>query len=351
MKHFTLFTFCLAAAMTFPLASTAQTAGFAEGTLRTAHHHSHIMDSILGRKMGYIIWYPAEAGAALGEFAGNAVWRPVQAAKDAAPIAGRYPVVLMSHGLGGHYRSLAWLASELAKAGAVVVAVNHPNSTVFDFDMQAGLEHWTRPQDLEVALQAVLADPDLGPTLDTNRISAVGFSYGGWTALSMAGVRGNLAGYAQHCQSNPSGHCQDITKRGGNLAALASAQWDGDYRDARITKVVAIDPGLTYGLTATDTKNLTADTLLIQLGQGVDRLDSTDLSDKGSGFAALVPAAHVLEIAPAAHFSMLPLCTEQGAEILKSENDDPVCTDPIGADRAAIHAKVIAATKAHLGLK
>ncbi len=48
---------------------------------------------------------------------------------------------------------------------------------------------------------------------------------------------------------------------------------------------------------------------------------------------------------------MLPLCTENGAAILKYENDDPVCTDPIGADRAAIHAQVITATKAHLGLK
>lgn len=351
MKHFTLFPFCLAAALTCPLASTAQTAGFTEGALRTAHHQGQMMDRILGRKMDYIIWYPAVAGAALGDFAGNAVWRPVQAAKDAAPILGRYPVVLMSHGLGGHYRSLAWLASELAKAGAVVVAVSHPNSTVFDFDMQAGLEHWTRPQDLELALDAVLADPALGPMLDTSRISAVGFSYGGWTALSLAGLRGNLAGYIAHCKTAPTGHCEDIAHRGGDLAALGAAQWDGDYRDARITKVVAIDPGLTYGLTAEDTQNLNADTLLIQLGQGADRLDSTDMSAQGSGFAALVPAAHLLEIAPAYHFSMLPLCTEIGAAILKSENDDPVCSDPIGADRAEIHSKVIAATKAHLGLR
>jgi predicted dienelactone hydrolase len=351
MKHFTLFTFCFATALTAPLALAAQTAGFAEGALRTAHHQGQMMDTIMGRKMDYIVWYPAEAGAEVGEFAGNAVWQPVQAAENAAPIPARYPVVLMSHGLGGHYRSLAWLASELAKAGAVVVAVNHPNSTVFDFDMQAGLAHWTRPQDLTAALDHVLADTALGPLLDTTRVSAVGFSYGGWTALSLAGVRGNLAGYIAHCKAAPSGHCRDITRQGGDLAALEAGQWDGDYHDARITKVVSIDPGLTYGLTPADIQNLNAGTLLIQLGQGADRLDSTDISATGSGFAALVPAADVLEIAPAAHFSMLPLCTENGAAILQDENDDPVCTDPIGADRAAIHGHVIAATKAHLGLK
>lgn len=343
MKHFSLLAFAFGAALSAPYGLAAQTAGLTEGTLRAAHHG--------GSKTDYIVWYPADAQVETDEFAGNAVWQPVMAAEDAPPIAGRYPVVLMSHGLGGHYRSLAWLASELAKAGAVVVAVNHPNSTVFDFDMQAGLAHWTRPQDLAVALDYVLADADVGPLVDTTRISAVGFSYGGWTALSLAGVRGNLAGYIAHCKTAPSGHCRDITRQGGDLAALDAGQWDGNYQDARITKVVAIDPGLTYGLTAADTQNLNADTLLIQLGQGADRLDSTDLSANGSGFAPLVPAAHLLEIAPAYHFSMLPLCTENGAAILLSENDDPVCTDPAGADRAAIHGQVIAATKAHLGLK
>lgn len=342
MKLFSLLAFVFGAALSAPYGLAAQTAGLTEGNMRTTHHG--------GSKMDYIVWYPAGAGAQTDEFAGNAVWQPVMAAKDVPPVAGRYPVVLMSHGLGGHYRSLAWLGSELAKAGAVVVAVNHPNSTVFDFDMQAGLAHWTRPQDLTAALDAVLANPELGTLLDTTRISAVGFSYGGWTALSLAGVRGNLAGYIAHCKTAPSGHCRDITRQGGDLAALDVGQWDGDYHDARITKAVAIDPGLTYGLTLADTQNLSADTLLIQLGQGADRLDSTDLSARGSGFAALVPAAHLLEIAPAYHFSMLPLCTESGAAILKSENDDPVCTDPIRSDRAQIHSQVIAAIKAHLGL-
>jgi predicted dienelactone hydrolase len=332
----------LATTLLAPSILPAQTAGITLGKLRAAHHDGH--------KMAYAIWYPADADAQTEDYAGNAVWQPVQAAMDAAPIAGRYPVVLMSHGLGGHHASLAWLASELAKAGAIVVAVNHPNSTFSDFDMQAGLAHWTRPQDLAAALDYALADPVLGPLMDISRLSAVGFSYGGWTALSMAGLRGNLAGYAAHCATTPSGHCADIALKGGDLSALDAGQWDGDYRDSRIGRVVAIDPGLTYGLTARDAGGLAGDTLLIQMGAGADRLDSTDLSPHDSGFAARVPGAKLLEIAPAYHFSVLPLCTENGAAILADEKDDPVCTDPIGADRGDIHARVIAATRAHLGL-
>ncbi len=89
---------------------------------------------------------------------------------------------------------------------------------------------------------------------------------------------------------------------------------------------------------------------LRQMGRGADRLDSTDISARGSGFAALLPQAKTLEIAPAYHFSVLPLCTDKGAQILLDEKDDPVCTDPVGADRADIHARVIATPKAHLGL-
>jgi hypothetical protein len=39
-----------------------------------------------------------------------------------------------------------------------------------------------------------------------------------------------------------------------------------------------------------------------------------------------------------------------GAVILEEENDDPVCTDPAGTDRAALHGEIIAAMTAQLGL-
>lgn len=324
-----------------PATLSAQTAGVTEGALDAPHH---------ARTMGFALWYPAAADAPTAPFGGNAVFRPVDVAPDAEILPGRYPLVLMSHGLGGHYRSLGWLAAALAERGTLVLAVNHPNSTVFDFDMQAGLQHWTRAADLTLALDHVLADPSFGPLIDHSRISVAGFSYGGWTALSLAGVRGNLAGYRAHCATKPSGHCRDIAERGADLSLLEPALWDDDQSDPRISSVVAIDPGLTYGLTQADVGGVTIPTLLIQLGAGVDRLDSTDMSASGSNLARLLPAARLTEIAPAYHFSVLPLCTDKGPMILEEEKDDPVCTDPVGADRAAIHARVIDAVAAHLRL-
>ncbi len=324
-----------------PASLSAQSAGLREGTLHTPHHD---------RDMAYALWYPAGEGETV-PFGGNPVFQPVEVAPDAAPAAGRHPVVVLSHGLGGHYRALGWLAAGLAQAGAVVVTVNHPNSTTLDFDMQAGLAHWTRVQDLSLALDHLLADPQLGTRVDPADVSAVGFSYGGWTALSMAGLRGNLAGYIRHCETAPTRHCDDIARASADLGALKATRWDGDHADPRIGRVVAIDPGLTFGLRAEDAAALAAPSLMIQLGAGADRLDATDISPDGSDLAALLPDAELLEIAPASHFSAMPPCTEIGALILEEDGDDPVCTDPPGADRASVHARILDAVTAHLELQ
>ncbi len=61
-------------------------------------------------------------------------------------------MIVASHGLGGSIGALGWLTAGLTRAGALVVSVNHPNSTTRDFNLQEGLKHWTRVQDLQAAL-------------------------------------------------------------------------------------------------------------------------------------------------------------------------------------------------------
>lgn len=95
------------------------------------------------------------------------------------------PVVLLSHGLGDHLRSLSWLGAGLAKHGAVVIAVNHPASTHGDFDLQRGLQQWTRVKDLQAAPGQMLDNTNFAIHLNPQRIYAAGFSYGDWTALSL----------------------------------------------------------------------------------------------------------------------------------------------------------------------
>ncbi|SHF38250.1 Predicted dienelactone hydrolase [Litoreibacter ascidiaceicola] len=339
MKHITL----LAALSLAPSVAFAETnIGMADFTYEAAHH---------GKPVSSVIWYPSSEGGTITRAAENAVFYGVDARQD-GPLSegGKLPVVLLSHGLGGNWRSLAWLAEDLASQGALVISVNHPASSTFDFDMGEGLKHWTRARDMSRALDKLMDDPTFSGRIDTSRIMAAGFSYGGWTALSLGGVTGNLAGEIAECdvQGDASSHCGDLKKAGVSFGDLKADMWDASYKDARITHVAAMDPALHHGFKQANVADLTADTVLIALGEGADRLVATDFD--ASGFVDLLPDAKVLRIAPAFHFSLLPLCKPAGAEILKEEKDDPVCTDPEGADRAQIHAAVIEALSKQLGL-
>jgi predicted dienelactone hydrolase len=247
---------------------------------------------------------------------------------------------------------MGWLSRGLVERGAIVIAVNHPNSTTGETGNAEALNHWTRAQDLSAALDHALADPVIGPLIDPARIHAAGFSYGGWTALSLAGVKGNRDGFERFC-NDPAltiSHCADILHAGITISDIDKVKWESEWKDPRIISVAAIDPALTWGLTTDDVAGLNVPLLLIGLGSETDRLHATDTSAVGSGFDALVPTATITRIAPATHFTALGKCKPKGAEILKEEHDDPVCTDPAGTDRAAVMARIIEAMASHFAL-
>ena len=98
------------------------------------------------------IWYPADAGVNRSYSARTRFLSGCMCGKMLRLAEGRHPVVLLSHGLGGRFRTLAWLAAGLADRGAIVVSVNHPKSTTLDFDLRQAADHWTRVQDLRRAL-------------------------------------------------------------------------------------------------------------------------------------------------------------------------------------------------------
>lgn len=334
---------CGAWALNADLAQAQHIAGFRAFDLEVAHHDRPVQTAF---------WYPGDGEGreiAVGE---NPVFHGTPVVQDAGMRAGRYPVVLMSHGLGGNMRTLSWLSAGLAERGAVVISVNHPNSTTRDFDVERGLQHWTRVRDLQAGLDVALTDPQLSAHLDASQVWAAGFSYGGWTALSMAGMTADVKGYAEHCAlvGGASSHCADLARMGVDLLKQDAALWDASYKDTRIRGALVIDPGLHYGVSERNVQNLEQDLLMVSLGAEADRLLATDFSPAGSDFERLVPFAQIENIAPAAHFSALLTCKPKGVYILEEEGEEPVCTDPDGTDRGALHAKIIEAMAQHLGL-
>ncbi|MEM9977229.1 MAG: alpha/beta fold hydrolase [Cyanobacteria bacterium P01_D01_bin.2] len=123
-----------------------------------------------------------------------------------------FPLVVMSHGLGGNRGTLAYLAEHLASHGLAVAVVEHPGSS--DDQISALLsgqigevvepaEMTRRPLDIHVLLDELEAlvqdDPTLGSRMDLQRVAVVGQSMGGYTSLAMAGATFDLDTLEKSC--------------------------------------------------------------------------------------------------------------------------------------------------------
>ncbi|WP_119066713.1 alpha/beta hydrolase family protein [Aggregatilinea lenta] len=168
--------------------------------------------------------------------------------------SGPYPLVILSHGYSLGRTGYAWLAEHLASHGFVVVAPQHyevVDETLGDFWRGA----ITRPQEIEVVLNYVeaqsVAEGIFTGLIDTERIAVVGHSYGGYTALAMAGARFDSDGMEALCDTareagDPNAWlCELVVPRVADMAELAGfaavpeGLWPG-WGDSRIDAIVSM---------------------------------------------------------------------------------------------------------------
>ncbi len=189
---------------------------FARGPHPVGVRSAELEDTARGRRLPVELWYPAtaaHAGADLVDpsrdrYAVLAAFPPTSqdAVRDAAPAAGRFPLVVFSHGFGGHRRQTTFLCTHLASHGYVVASPDHVGNTVVDMmqtlmDAQAGKAMpdpealvgemiAARPGDASAVIDAVLdgAVGGLADRVDRERIGVTGHSFGGWTTLMTAGT-------------------------------------------------------------------------------------------------------------------------------------------------------------------
>jgi predicted dienelactone hydrolase len=118
--------------------------------------------------------------------------------------AGPYPLVLLSSGFIIGRTGYARLAEHLASHGFVVIAPEHQER----FD-QTISEFWpgaiTRPQDvltvLDYAEEQAGARGALQGLIDIHHVAVIGYSYGGYTSLVMAGARFDIASLEALCET------------------------------------------------------------------------------------------------------------------------------------------------------
>ncbi|WP_084076851.1 hypothetical protein [Demequina sp. NBRC 110057] len=171
------------------------------------------------------------------------VWEPSGA-------DGPLPLTLLSHGTGGAVAQLAWLAEALAAAGHLVVGVDHHGNTSAEDYLPEGFAlPWERPRDLSCALDWALGALPVDPA----RVTAAGFSLGGYSCAALAGARLDPRAVAAVLRGDaplpPLPEMPDLLERlaarhdGDALAALAAAS-AVDVADARVTRVALLAPSI-----------------------------------------------------------------------------------------------------------
>ena len=195
-----------------------------------------------GERLITALWYPTDAPpgqASVGPF--------TMAANREAPIgAGRYGLIVISHGTGGGRLNHRDTAIRLAESGYVVAAPEHAGDSYRDKRYSGTSENWRRrPRQLSAVLDRLLGDTDFGPHIDTRRIGAIGHSAGGYSVLALIGGRADMAVLARHCTRHRE---EDAAFCGYGRPDREMHGTMPDLSDRRVAAVVAVAPvGALFG--------------------------------------------------------------------------------------------------------
>jgi predicted dienelactone hydrolase len=167
------------------------------------------------------------------------------------------PLVVISHGFGADRRFLGYLAYHLASYGLTVAALEHPGSNVAWLtegmtqssnsrlgNLLPASEFVDRPKDVTFLLNELNRlnrfSHSLRGKLNTQQVSVIGHSLGGYTALALAGATLNLEHLRQFCQNPDVVMLSPADLLQCNASELAGDQID--LRDERVKQVMALNP-------------------------------------------------------------------------------------------------------------
>jgi predicted dienelactone hydrolase len=301
------------------------------------------------------IWYPAVEGGYRESVGDNPVFRGVQGWRDAKPEQQKkHPLIVFSHGSGGNPANLSWIASRLASAGFVVALPVHQGTTSSDSTPEQTVRVWERTADMSALLSELLSSPSTRKLIDDNNITAMGFSLGGLTALSLVGVRAQAAPLAHYCDQYPENPSCIWLDRGAagikghvNLHEIDSARFQASAIDTRFTRFVAIDPAFTNTYETQSLEAVTVPGLVVTMGEG-DDVPEMVRADK---LHKIMPATKLEQIAGANHFSFLSECKSLAFFYLWMEDEDPICAETGNESRGVLHEKtaqkILAFLKGH----
>lgn len=232
------------------------------------------------------------------------------------------PVVVISHGLGSDRTTFRYLANHLASYGFAVLVPEHPGSNANQLEalisgraseVAEPAEFLNRPLDVTYLLNEMerlsAGNPEL-QQLNLKQVGVVGQSFGGYTALALAGAPLNVEQLDRRCQSVDSP--TDLTNNlidSLNISlllqcrALPVVSQVTSLRDPRIKATIAINPitSAVFGEASLD--QITIPTMVVA---GSADTIAPALSEQIQPFTWLTtPDKYLVLLDPGTHFSVL----------------------------------------------
>ncbi|MEL7052423.1 MAG: alpha/beta fold hydrolase [Cyanobacteria bacterium J06588_5] len=229
----------------------------------------------------------------------------------------RGPLVVLSHGFGADRYFLDYLGQHLASHGLTVVSVEHPGSnlqTLLSLPVDPDIigepsrllpaeEFLDRPRDVSFVLDRLEKINEksaaFGGLFNTEEVTIIGHSLGGYTGLALAGAKLDLRSLGTFCQ--------DIQPLGVSpadwlqCAAVDLSEQQADLSDSRIKQVVAMNAltGQLFG--DKGLSEITVPTLLLTATQ--DSVTPT-LDQQLKGFTQLSGEKYLLAVIGGTHLSV-----------------------------------------------
>jgi predicted dienelactone hydrolase len=316
-------------------AATAMTAAAAAGATVVGTTTLDLTDASRQRSVVSELWFEAAPGTAADPFAPLPPLKSLPLALGAKPAAtaARKPLIVISHGNWASRYAYAWLATELVKAGYLVLSPSHPGTMFGDLRPEFRARLWERSLDVSFALGQLLADPVWSAQIDPQRIGFVGHSFGGWTGVSLAGGLYSYARQLQACKDLPQKdlYCTNLIQDYNPATPVADGS--RSFKDTRFKAFYLMASGVAAGFDEASLKAIDRP-MVLDTAVG-DPILSPELGS--SLFARLIPTA-IETRREVGHFSYGPLCKPLIGRVLAGQ----VCEDPAGVERAATHAQVAA---------
>jgi predicted dienelactone hydrolase len=222
-------------------------------------------------------------------------------------------LIVISHGLGGNRKSLVYLAKHLSSHGFTVAVVEHigsnakwlaqQNKSNKSSQLVLPSEFSDRPKDVTFALNQLA---ELNKTaayqgkLNTDQVTVIGHSFGGYTAIALAGAEFDLESLRKFCKDY-----SPLDKSGADwlqCIAIKLPEKTLNFRDTRVKQIIALNPALGQAFNDKSLAKVTIPTVILA---GTDDNLTPTVTHQLEPFAKLKGKKYLLTAIGGTHLSIM----------------------------------------------